>query len=273
MEVRVLNSKQLDLGIKSPANMRELEPEIRNQVIRLLERGKVDLFITVELPEGARAYTINRTAAVKYQEELKTLLQEFGEECPEGLLPLVLRMPDVVQAGKEEISETEAEAIHKAVEEALNLVRIFRTNEGVILDKDMRGRIALILDYLESVAEFEPARIETIRGNLRKNFEKYAGNGSGVVPDANRFEQEMIYYLEKIDFTEEKVRLKKHCDHFIEVMDHETAQGKKLGFITQEIGREINTLGSKANDAGIQRLVVQMKDELEKIKEQLGNIL
>jgi uncharacterized protein (TIGR00255 family) len=273
VEVKSLNSKQTDLNFRIPAFLREKESEIRALASQALERGKVDIYITAELSSEARPVSINRSLAMKYHQELKQLQKEFQEDYPEGLLGVILKMPDVLQPDKEEIAESDWSVIRAAVENALNKTNAFRAQEGAILEADMKQRITLIMSFLAAVEPYEKRRMETLRGNLMRAFEKYGQEGNGIKPDPNRFEQELIFYLEKLDVTEEKVRLKKHCDHFLEVMRDEESQGKKLGFITQEIGREINTLGSKANDADMQKLVVQMKDELEKVKEQLMNIL
>lgn len=273
IEIKSLNSKQTDLNIKIPSFLRDKEFEIRSIASQVLQRGKADIYISAELSSEARPFTINRALAMKYYEELRQLQNELQEDCPEGLLPTILKMPDVLQTEKDDLAETSWGVIRAAVENALHQTDTFRSQEGKVLEDDIKKRINLILGYLSSVEPFEKRRMETLRGNLLKAFEKYNQGDNGVKADPNRFEQELIFYLEKLDFTEEKVRLKKHCDNFLEVMNEETAQGKKLGFIAQEIGREVNTLGSKANDAEIQMLVVQMKDELEKVKEQLMNIL
>ena len=273
IEIKSLNSKQTDLNIKIPSFLRDKEFEIRSIASQVLQRGKADIFISAELSSEARPFTINRALAMKYYEELRQLQNELQEDCPEGLLPTILKMPDVLQTEKDDLAETSWGVIRAAVENALHQADSFRSQEGKVLEEDIKKRINLILGYLSSVEPFEKRRMETLRGNLLKAFEKYNQGDTGVKADPNRFEQELIFYLEKLDFTEEKVRLKKHCDNFLEVMNEETTQGKKLGFIAQEIGREVNTLGSKANDAEIQMLVVKMKDELEKVKEQLMNIL
>lgn len=272
IEIRTLNSKQTDVNLRIPSFLREKEPDIRNLVSRSMERGKIDVFISAESAQDARPAAINRNLAMKYHAELKKLQKELREDCPEGLLSVILKMPDVLQPEKEEIADTDWGVIHAALENAIRQADAFRREEGMVLEADILNRITLILQLLAMVTPLEKKRGETLRVNLTKAFGKYSENGI-VAADPNRFEQELIFYLERMDFTEEKVRLKKHCDHFLEVMQENESQGKKLGFITQEIGREINTLGSKANDADIQKIVVQMKDELEKVKEQLMNIL
>ena len=217
--------------------------------------------------------SINRELVMQYHAELKALQAELNESCPDGLLPVLMRMPDVIQTSKEELAESEWLAIRNGIENALALADEFRINEGATLSADIEKRINLILQYLDEVEPFESQRLTDIREKMLRGFAGLKGDFNGSAPDQNRFEQEMIYYLERLDITEEKVRLRKHCEFFLETMHEETSQGKKLGFISQEIGREINTLGSKAGHAGIQKLVVGMKDELEKIKEQLMNIL
>jgi uncharacterized protein (TIGR00255 family) len=274
LEIRSLNSKQLDLTVKVPVFLREKELDIRNLISPLLVRGKVDVYITSENAGDTLAWTINKDLARKYHAELKELLREFREDCPSGLLPVVVRMPDVVTSGQEDIAEDDWEKIRTGLLSALSKLEAFRRQEGKILEEDILMRVSSILNLLAAIEPLESNRIDTVRKSILRNLDNLGRqNGNGVAPDPNRFEQELIYYLEKMDFTEEKVRLKKHCDHFNEVLAEKDSQGRKLGFITQEMGREINTLGSKANDADIQKMVVNMKDELEKIKEQLLNIL
>ena len=274
IEIKSLNSKQLDLSLKLPGTLREKEIELRNFLSQKLERGKIDLFTTTEANVEIVKYSINRSVAKKYQEELKALQVDLGEEEMPGLLPIILKMPDVIQSGKEELSEQEWDSMRAAINDAVNALDLFRINEGEILDKDIRYRIGIILELLNAIEPHENNRTIFIREKLRREFKKMMDNeNSSEIIDENRFEQELIFYLERLDITEEKVRLQKHCDYFLETLDDRNSQGKKLGFITQEVGREINTIGSKANDAAIQKIVVQMKDELEKIKEQLLNIL
>jgi len=273
IEMKSLNSKQLDLALKLPSMFRDKEVEVRNLISQKLERGKVDVFISTEFTGESSGVSINLELAKKYNAELKALQLELKEDCPEGLLPLILKMPDVIQSAKDEPNEKDWVLLRAGIEHALVQVEEFRSGEGSILGDDLKKRIALILGYLLEVDPFELQRINNIRDKMIRDFSNYKSDFNGSAPDQNRFEQEMIYYLERLDITEEKIRLKKHCDYFLDTMDEGTSQGKKLGFITQEIGREINTLGSKANQADIQKIVVQMKDELEKIKEQLMNIL
>lgn len=274
IEIRSLNSKQSDVNLKIPGTLREKEIGIRAILLQGLERGKIDLFILAEATGEALTYSINRQLAKKYYQELKDLQAEIGEEELAGLLPLVLKMPDVLHSGEEEPDEKGWETIRAGIDSALAKVDEFRIHEGKILEEDLRLRTGLILNYLVSIEPFEKERITSLKEKMVRDFENFGkSNGLSVAPDKNRLEEELIYWLEKLDITEEKVRLKKHCDYFLATMDEPVSQGKKLGFILQEMGREINTLGSKAYDAKIQKFVVQMKDELEKIKEQLLNIL
>jgi uncharacterized protein (TIGR00255 family) len=273
VEIKTLNSKQLDLNLKIPGYFRDKEWEVRARLTQRFERGKIDFFIGTEVTGEMLSYSINHALAKKYHEELKALSQELLEEHPAELLSLVVRMPDVMQTSRDELNEHDWESISVAIEEAVSQADTFRINEGKVLEEDMMNRVHTILQLLEAVEPYEKRRIIDLRERLLRDFSKYAGDFNGSAPDQNRFEQELIYYLEKLDITEEKVRLEKHCRYFLDTLNETGSQGKKLGFVTQEMGREINTIGSKASDAEIQKIVVQMKDELEKIKEQLGNIL
>ena len=273
IEIKTLNSKQLDLNLKIPGYFREKEWEVRTFLTQKLERGKIDFYIGTEVTGEMLSYSINHSLAKKYHEELKSLSQELNEECPADMLSLVVKMPDVMQTSRDEMNENDWEFISSAVTEAVAQVDEFRINEGRILEDDMLKRVHSILQLLDSIEPYEINRIKELRERLLRDFSKYKGVFNGSAPDQNRFEQELIYYLEKLDITEEKVRLLKHCQYFLETLNESLSQGKKLGFVTQEMGREINTIGSKANDSEIQKIVVQMKDELEKVKEQLGNIL
>lgn len=272
IEIKSLNSKGIDLNVKIPSMLREKELEIRN-ILSSLQRGKVDLFIFVESTGDTPTYTLNKALAHGYYEALKELQREFREENPEGLLPLVMRMPDILLSDREEIDPQQWEVIRAKLEEALEEVDKFRQMEGNVLREDMIRRVEEILSRLDAVEPLDGERKEIVRSNLQKSLDQFLATNGAARADTNRFEQELIYYLEKMDFTEEKVRLRKHCDYFLETLTETESQGKKLGFICQEMGREINTLGSKASHAGIQQIVVRMKDELEKIKEQLLNIL
>lgn len=273
IEIRTLNSRQLDLNLKLPAFLRDREGEIRSAVSHLLERGKVDLVVSAEHTGEKLNYTINRKLALKYHEQLKELTRELGAEEPADILSLLLRMPDVMENSAEELTPLEGSIVMKSLEEALEQTVAFRQQEGSVLEKDLLMRVQTILELLDSIAPHEAGRSDSIRDRLGRNLSRFSEDNPAQQPDPVRFEQELLYYLEKSDFTEEKVRLLKHCEYFLETLNEQGNQGKKLGFVTQEIGREINTIGSKANDAVIQRIVVSMKDELEKIKEQLSNIL
>jgi uncharacterized protein (TIGR00255 family) len=274
IEIKSLNSKGLDLSVKLPGALREKEMEIRALFSQRLERGKVELYVSAEKSADIASYSINKSLFLQYYRELKSILSELKEEDRDGLLPVILNIPDVLQNEKAEFVETDWAILAEGIETALKSVQEFRSAEGSILETDMRARVQLILDLLNSIDPFEQNRLNDIRERIRTGFQNITKSDLlQTMPDENRFEQELIYYIERLDITEEKVRLKKHCNYFIETLNETNSQGKKLGFVSQEMGREINTIGSKANDAGIQKIVVQMKDELEKIKEQLLNIL
>lgn len=270
IEIRTLNSKQADVILKIPSLFRIKETEIRSLILDKLERGKLELSISMENTGSSAHVSINKALALQYYREFKNLDSDLEEESFSAYLPIILKMPDVFSAEKEELDEANWEKIRASIIEVTNQVNEFRLEEGVSTEKDLRHKVTLILEYLEAVNEFEGQRAEKVKERLLKELENLSEK---VEFDRNRFEQELIYYLDKLDINEEKVRLKKHCEYFIETMDSLSSNGKKLGFISQEMGREINTLGAKANDQNIQKLVVQMKDELEKIKEQLFNIL
>ena len=268
-EIRSLNSKQLDLSVKMPALYREAEFEIRNLLNKSLQRGKVELYISVETNEVATAATIDKKLFRAYLCQLNDALTYSGIDAGyDALVPAILKMPNVMATESVSVSEAERVALLKTVNEAVENLNAFREQEGAVLIADLLGRVERIEEYKNSVVPFEKARTEVIRNRIRENIEKLQ-----VEVDNNRLEQEMIFYIEKLDITEEKVRLQNHCKYFREVAATEESAGRKLGFIAQEMGREINTMGSKANDADIQVLVVKMKDELEKIKEQVLNIL
>lgn len=273
IEIKTLNSKQLDLNMKIPGYFREKEWEVRGMLTQTFERGKIDFFIGTEVTGEMLNYSINRVLAKKYHHELKELAAELELQSPAEMLSMVVKMPDVMQTSRDELSEHDWPSITGAISDAIRQADIFRINEGKVLEEDMTNRVESILQLLEAIEPFEKRRITDLRDKMLRDFSKYSGDFNGSAPDQNRFEQELIYYLEKLDITEEKVRLMKHCHYFLETLHETVSQGKKLGFVTQEMGREINTIGSKASDATIQKIVVQMKDELEKIKEQLGNIL
>ena len=269
VEIRSLNSKQLDLSLRLPAVYRQSEYEIRNLIARTIQRGKVDVFVTVESQAVETSARINREVFREYLRQMNDTLSFSGIDAGyDAILPVIMRLPDVVATEAEAISEEEHAALLAAVEAAAAHLDAFREQEGAILIADLLRRVELIEQYKTEVVPFEKARPETVKARILDNLSKLA-----VDVDRNRLEQEMIFYLEKLDITEEKVRLTNQCNYFREVASSEEGAGRKLGFIAQEMGREINTMGSKANEPNIQILVVKMKDELEKIKEQVLNIL
>ena len=269
VEIRSLNSKQLDLSLRLPAVYRQSEYEIRNLIARTIQRGKVDVFVTVESQAVETSARINREVFREYLRQMNDTLSFSGIDAGyDAILPVIMRLPDVVATEAEAISEEEHAALLAAVEAAAAHLDAFREQEGAILIADLLRRVELIEQYKTEVVPFEKARTETVKARILDNLSKLA-----VDVDRNRLEQEMIFYLEKLDITEEKVRLTNHCNYCREVASSEEGAGRKLGFIAQERGREINTMGSKANEPNIQILVVKMKDELEKIKEQVLNIL
>ena len=269
VEIRSLNSKQLDLSLRLPAVYRQSEYELRNVIARTIQRGKVDVFVSVESQSVETSARINREVFREYLRQMNDTLAFAGIDADyDAILPVIMRLPDVVATESEAISEEEHAALIAAAEAAAAQLDAFRTQEGAILIADLLRRVELIERYRDEVVPFEKTRTETIRTRILDNLAKLP-----VEVDRNRLEQEMIFYLEKLDITEEKVRLTNHCKYFREVAAGEEGAGRKLGFIAQEMGREINTMGSKANESNIQILVVKMKDELEKIKEQVLNIL
>ncbi len=274
IEIRTLNSKQLDVNTRIPSIYRDKESEIRAEINRVLERGKIDFMITVDNDSDANDFAINRPLAKRYYSEIKQLAEDLGEIAGDDIISNILKMPDVLKAGREAPDETEWAQVKAAVTEALLLTEAFRTAEGELLGNDMIARIQLILDLLLKIEPMESTRIGNLRDRFQRNQDEFLEKTTKIDKfDENRFEQEIFWYLEKLDITEEKLRLRKHCDYFIDTLHSPESNGRKLGFITQEIGREINTLGSKAYNAEIQMIVVQMKDELEKIKEQVSNVL
>ena len=268
VEIKTLNSKQLDLSLKLPQELKASEFDYRNEISARLQRGKVDATITITNTDVAQNTHIEKEVVASYFEQINSISKEYNIPEAKDVASIVFRMPGIFVAPTQDYDDEFLAKIMETLVQALEMTDDFRAKEGIVLKKDLVKRVDLILGYLAEVEPFEKNRHEIIKGKLQKNLQELT---SGEY-DENRFEQELIFYLEKLDITEEKVRLRKHCDYFMETIDEEGA-GKKLGFIAQEMGREINTLGSKANDADIQRLVVKMKDELEKIKEQLFNIL
>ena len=270
IEVKSLNSKQLDLNTRLPNIYREKELEIRTSINNKLFRGKVDVSFYIESAISDKQAQINTPVIESYYQQLLPLAQKFNQEERTDFLRIILPLPDSIKVEQADLDETEWISIKKSLDNAMNQLIEFRTQEGAVLEADFRKRIKTIGDLLIDVTPFEKDRIEKLRTRLRENLEDLIGKSK---IDENRLEQEFIFYIEKLDVTEEKVRLGNHLKYFIETMTTEDQPGKKLGFIAQEIGREVNTLGSKANDANIQRIVIQMKDELEKIKEQILNVL
>jgi uncharacterized protein (TIGR00255 family) len=268
-QIRSLNSKNLDLNLRLPGIFRELEGEMRKLIGDQLHRGKVELNLNMEQQSSSNAPKINRELFKKYFEEMKSLSEELGAES-EDLIATVSRFPEVFSAEEEDLSEDEKNACLSILNEAIEQLNEFRLTEGEQLMTDLRQQIDHIAIFLEEALKFEDARIETFRERVQQKLDEHLEPGN---MDKDRFEQEMIYYMEKFDISEEKVRLRSHCQYFLEVLESEGQQGKKLNFIAQEIGREINTLGSKANHAEMQKQVVLMKESLEKIKEQILNVL
>jgi len=270
VEIKTLNSKNLDIFPKIPGIYREKELEIRSEISKTLARGKVEFVLYYESSNDSKSTTINTAVVKNYYEQLKNVADELNINAQEQMLQTIMRLPDTLDVEHEEINDEEWKVILKTIQKAIKQVNEFRLQEGLHLQKDMEQRIRSIEQLKEHISTFENARIEKVKQRLKDNIKALLEDNE---MDRNRFEQEVIYYLEKLDITEEKVRLTNHCQYFIEMLNQGNAIGKKLGFIAQEIGREINTVGSKANESDIQKDVVLMKDELEKIKEQVLNIL
>lgn len=270
VELKSLNSKFLELNIKLPKAFSDKEFFLRNECSKLLERGKVMLSITAETTDLAgKAASINKELLKFYHQELKSVADDLHADHQQ-LMALAVNFPEVVKYDEQAVSEEEWKLMLDTFYAAVNNFQTFRADEGSVLEKDLTSRIESILNFLSLVERDEPNRVPVIKEKLNTMLADAVGKEN---IDQNRLEQELIYYIDKLDITEEKVRLKSHCDYFIQTLKDKDANGKKLGFISQEIGREINTMGSKANDANIQRYVVGMKEELEKIKEQLLNVL
>ena len=268
VELRSLNSKFTDVRLKIPQNYKEKEQEIKKIILDRAERGKVDVNIEIQAVTGAEQFSLNTPLFKKYVKEIKQLAKE--DEIPLGeIIPAILRLPNVVMPGVEDLDEKEWAIVLSTLQEALDKFTAFRKQEGEVLQQDMTTRIQTIKANLEKIEPHEKQRIIKIKEKMMRSLEEFMGKKN---VDKNRYEQEVLFYLEKIDINEEKVRLSQHCDYFLEQLGNDkTAKGRKLSFISQEIGREINTLGSKAYSSDIQRHVVNMKDELEKIKEQVAN--
>lgn len=268
VEIRSLNSKNLDLSLRLSSVYRDKEHELKSEITKLLERGKIDLSIYVESKLVETPVEVNSDLAKAYYAKIKQLAIDLNEPQT-NLLAHVLKMPDVLKSERKEPNENDWKDIQEVIYAAITALNKFREDEGKSIEKDFMDRLSVISNSLEKIKEHDASRIQTIRDRIKKNLDEVVGKDK---VDNNRFEQELIYYIEKLDINEEKVRLKTHLDYFIKTMK-EPAGGRKLNFIGQEIGREINTIGSKANDAEMQKMVVLMKDELEKVKEQTNNVL
>ncbi|MEG0517718.1 MAG: YicC/YloC family endoribonuclease [Bacteroidales bacterium] len=289
IELRSLNGKSADISIKTSIIPREKELEVRQFIAKQLQRGNIDLYANFEQNSADNAKVINKDIFAAYYKqalELNSVICRIQKEyqanggCIQdtfgnailgdtvSLFPAILKFPDVIEVKKQEINEESWEKLYAAIVESATSINEFRTKEGAILYKDITARVALIESYISEVEQYEAARTQAIKERIKSRIDDL-----GINPDENRLEQEIIFYIEKLDINEEKVRLRQHCNYFMETINKEEYPGKKLGFIAQEMGREINTMGSKANHADIQQWVVKMKDELEKIKEQSLNIL
>ena len=267
IEIKSLNSKNLDLNVRIPSYYKEKELNVRKKLAKKLVRGKVDFSIFVEMTADETSTTINNGVVNQYMQQLRNVVQSGTSEDLE-LLKMAISMPDALKTEREELDEEEWNLIDEKIEEALTKIVQYRIDEAKSLEIDFKERIANIKKYLEEVNALDNDRIENVKARLKKAIDDLR-----VETDENRFEQELIYYLEKLDINEEKVRLANHLDYFLQTLASEDSNGKKLGFIIQEIGREINTTGSKANFAPMQKAVIQMKNELEQIKEQILNVL
>ena len=270
IEIKSLNSKQLDINAKLPWLYKEKEIELRNLVSQKLDRGKIDFSIYFDVHDDEYIPVINKATVKNYFNQLKEIADELNIKVDDQLLTTIMKLPETLKSEKPELSAEEWKLVRQQTEDALIMVDLYRIEEGNSIKFDLEKHIRNILSSLDVVQTFEGGRITRIREKLLSNLEE---NIKTENIDKNRFEQELIFYLEKFDINEEKVRLKKHCEYFLESMSNDEPNGKVLSFITQEIGREVNTIGSKANDVSIQKLVVAMKDELEKIKEQVLNVL
>jgi len=269
IEIKALNSKQLDLSTRIPSVYREKEMEIRNLLLQKLERGKVDFSIFVEYIGKDVPTQINETVLANYYNRIKEISSSQNIPAPTDWFKILLKLPDVVKTESVEADESEWQIVMDAINKAIDKLCDFRIQEGAMLQKLFTEKVTIIADLLKAIEPFEKERVEKIKARLKENMEQIASQDY----DKNRFEQEMIYYIEKLDVNEEKNRLDNHIKYFLSTMDNGHGQGKKLGFIAQEMGREINTLGSKSNHAEMQKIVVQMKDQLEQMKEQVLNVL
>lgn len=270
VEVKSLNSKQADISTKLPWLYKEKELEIRNLILRKLERGKIDLFISFDVMDEEQTPVINRNNVRSYLNQLREISDELGLDNKSDLLGIVMRLPETLKTDRPELTEEEWNTASRLIDDALAMTDLYRVEEGKALAADLLKSVNMITKYLDQLSTVEGDRITRMREKLNSSL-RDAVSTENI--DQNRFEQELIFYLEKMDINEEKVRLRKHCDYFCETIETSGQNGKMLNFIAQEIGREINTIGSKANDAAMQKLVVMMKDELERIKEQTLNVL
>lgn len=269
VEIRSLNSKFLELGLRMPSAFNEKEMELRSQFMKEFERGKVDVSITMANGTDEQQLTFNRDLIKAYIKEFKSIEKE-NKIAETDYMRVITGLPNVMSSKKTAVDETTWKKIEKLIKAAVLAFNAFRLQEGKLLEEEFAGRLKSIEKHLKIIEKLEPERIKSFRGRINQSLAELAEN---VKIDQNRFEQEMIYYIEKLDVSEEKFRLRSHCNYYIENLKSKDANGKKLGFIIQEIGREINTLGSKANHAGMQQHVVEMKDDLEKMKEQIANVL
>ncbi len=270
LEIKSLNSKQLDINTRIPALYRQKDIEIRRLMSEMLTRGKVDFALYLDNLGAESTSKVNSAIIKDYYNQLSGVYQELGLEVNEAIMQSIMRLPDTVKMTYEELDESEWLVVRENLIKTLEELNRFRDQEGLALEADIVGNIKNILDLLKQVEPFENQRMENVKTKIMDSLNELQLNGN---IDKNRFEQELIYYMEKLDINEEKVRLANHCSYFTETMAETEPSGRKLGFISQEIGREINTLGSKANESNLQRIVVQMKDNLEKIKEQVLNVL
>ena len=274
VEIRSLNGKTADISLKTSLLPKDKEIAVRQKIAAELQRGNIDMFMSFEPNAAENAKKINMDLAMQYYQQISELSKKVGTSSleinnPNDLIATILRMPEVMDAKKQDvITDENWPAVEACINEAIANINAFRSQEGEVLYKDVTGNVAKIMEYSEQVETFEKERVEAIREKILSRFAELKAE-----PDQSRLEQEMIFYIEKLDINEEKVRLRQHCRYFLETIENEAYPGKKLGFIAQEMGREINTTGSKANHTEIQKIVVKMKDELEKIKEQSLNIL
>lgn len=269
IEIKSLNSKQMDLSTRIPSYLREKEMEIRGMIGQRLERGKIDLSIFIENTGNIAPTTLNQPVIQSYKQQIESLSENLGVPLPDEWFSLLLKLPEAIKTEITELSDTEWTAIAQGISETIDHLQSFRIQEGKMLETFLSKRIEAIEHLLEEVPKYEEERIEKIKGRITDALTTVCQTDY----DKNRFEQELIYYIEKLDINEEKSRLKNHLHYFLETLQKGSGQGKKLGFITQEIGREINTLGSKSNHVELQKIVVLMKDNLEQIKEQILNVL